>query len=190
MYPHASPPLANAFLSRRPVLVLASITVILLALFSPILAMPAEPAATNVSVVPASFTIQGCETIEIEVWINDVVDLYSADIRLSFDPAILEVVDSDPGMAGVQVANGGFLAEPVSAAANDADNTAGTIIYAATQLNPTPPANGSGPFIVIQFRAKQAGTSAIHITYTQVMVAFPAVLLIPRIGRIKGPDML
>jgi hypothetical protein len=124
--------------------------------------------STTVSVEPATITIEGCETVEVEVWINDVDDLYGAEVKVSFDADMLEVVDSNEFAAGVQVANGGLLTEPVFAAVNDADNTSGEIHYAATQLNPTPPVSGSGAFVVIHFRAKQAGTSPLAITFVRL----------------------
>ena len=125
--------------------------------------------ATTITLQPSTATIQGCETIQVEIWINDVADLYGADVRLSFDPAVLEVVDADADpLNGVQVENGGFLVPPLYTVLNEADNTAGTIKYAATQLNPTPAANGSGVLAIIRFKAKATGSSDLHFTYTKL----------------------
>jgi len=124
--------------------------------------------STTITLQPSSATIQDCETIQIKIWINDVADLYGADVRLSFDPAVLEVVDADPGEPGVQLENGGFLVPQLYVALNAADNTLGTIKYAATQLNPTPPANGSGILAIIRFKAKTVGSADLHFTYTKL----------------------
>lgn len=131
-------------------------------------AVVASPTATTLTLSPASATINGCEVIEVEVWVNAVADLYGAEVQLTFDPAIIEVVDADTILPGIQVENGGFLQEPIFAAINEADNTAGTIHFAATQLYPTAPANGSGALAVIKLRAKSAGTSDLDFTFTRL----------------------
>ena len=41
--------------------------------------------------------------VVVNLYVENVQNLYGADIRISFDPAILEVVDADPSVAGVQV---------------------------------------------------------------------------------------
>ena len=53
--------------------------------------------------------IHGCETIPVEVRVNDVTDLYAVDVKVAFDPSVLEVVDADPAKPGIQVQDGGFL---------------------------------------------------------------------------------
>lgn len=124
--------------------------------------------ATTITLNPSPVTINGCEIVQVQVWINDVSNLYAADVQLSFDPSVLEVVDFDPGTPGViELEPGGFLVPPLWTARNTADNVAGTIWYAATQLYPTPPAEGSGILFVIRFRAKAGATSSpLHFTYT------------------------
>ena len=126
------------------------------------------PAATAFTLAPASATIHGCEIIEVEVRIEDVADLYGAEVRLAFDPAVIEVVDADALSAGIQVLNGGLLQEPIFASENEADNTAGTIHFAATQLYPTAPASGTGALIVIKLRARSEGVSDLEITFTRM----------------------
>ena len=126
-----------------------------------------SPAATTITLYRPNTEIHGCETVNVEVWINDVTDLYGADVRLSFDPAVVEVVDADPNTAGVQIADGDFLGN-IFTAENEVDNSAGTIIYAVTQLNPQLPANGSGILAVISFRAKSVGATDLQFTFTQL----------------------
>lgn len=136
--------------------------------------LPVEPAgaagvaATTITLAPASPVIAGCAAVDVEIWINNVAGLYGADVWLAFDPAVLEVVDADPSTEGVQITDGGFLAQPLFYIARSADNTAGTAHYAATQLNPTPAADGSGALASVKFRAKSAGSSALHFTYSML----------------------
>lgn len=114
---------------------------------------------------PSPVAISGCGTVTVQILINDAVDAYGADVILSFDPAVLEVVDYASGQA---VQNGGFLVPPLFVVRNVADNVAGTVRYAATQLHPTPPASGSGVLAIVRFRAKSAGTSTLTFTQTDL----------------------
>ena len=127
----------------------------------------ARPNAATITLSPSPATIVGCDTAQVQVVINDVVNLYGVDIRLAFDPAALEVVDANSGKAGIQVLSGGFLVTPFILF-DTADNTAGTIRFVATQLNPTPPANGTGALVNILFRAKLSGATPLTFTLTQL----------------------
>ncbi len=131
------------------------------------LARPGSPDATTITFSPDPATVNGCETIEVGVWINDVEGLYGADVRVSFDPAVLEVVDALPA-SGIQVRPGTLLKPPLWTIRNTANNTTGQIIYAATQISPTLPYTGSGLFYTILFRAKSEGTSSLGFTYTKL----------------------
>jgi hypothetical protein len=128
----------------------------------------ALPAAVTVTLSPSSASIVNCETIPVQVWVNGVTGLYGVDVRLSFDPSVLEVVDADPSKSGVQVQNGSFLS-PDFVVSRDADNIAGTVQYIVTQLNPTPAVDGTGVLFTILFRAKAASNSAL--TFTRVDLA-------------------
>jgi hypothetical protein len=127
----------------------------------------ADP-ATTVTISPSPLTIKLGETGTVSIYINNVVNLYGVDIRLSFDPAKLEVVDADPGKAGVQMTPGDFP-QPDFLVRNVADNTAGTITYAVTQMNPTPEKSGSGIAFQFTLRGLSDGTSTLH--FTQVTLA-------------------
>lgn len=94
----------------------------------------------------------------IKIRIENVKDLYGAELHMKFDPSVVEVVDADPTKDGIQLMPGDFP-KPEFVALNRADNKVGTIDYALTQLNPTPPANGSGTVVSILFRGKALGKS-------------------------------
>jgi len=117
---------------------------------------------------PAPATINPGETLIVAVGVNNVSNLYGVDIRLSFDPAKLEVVDADPLRSGIQVTDGNFLTDTF-AVYREADNTAGTIKYVVTQVNPTPERSGSGVLFYVSLRGKSAGTTTLH--FTQVDLA-------------------
>lgn len=124
--------------------------------------------STTITLSPDPAAIQGCEELEVDIMINDVTDLWAADVRLSFDPGVLEVVDQDAGKTGVQIADGPLLNPSWYGFQEHADNTAGTIQYAVTQFNPDLPVSGSGVLATITFRAKSAGSSALTYTYTKL----------------------
>lgn len=113
-----------------------------------------------VQVVPASTTVAVGQTVEILVNIESVSQLYSIELGLLFDANLLEVVDADPGMDGVQIAAGDFFNagyEPFNGVVG------GRVEYVFTQINPSPPADGSGTLVKITFRGKAAGTSALTL---------------------------
>jgi hypothetical protein len=100
--------------------------------------------------------------VKVTLELEEVVDLWGADIQLNFDPDILEVVDADPATPGVQIHRGPFPDPESGLVAKDtADNQQGTVWYAVALKSPAEPLNGDGTLCAITFRAKAAGTSAL-----------------------------
>jgi hypothetical protein len=100
--------------------------------------------------------------VQVALRLDDVRNVYGAEVHLSFDPTLLAVVDADEDKSGVQVSQGtcpmpGFIAR------NGADNQTGTIEYILTQLYPQAPCDG-GKIATIDFQCLSSGTSAITIT--------------------------
>lgn len=127
----------------------------------------ADAAGPAVAVDPAISSVVVGETTDVAVVISDVTSLYSASFHLTFDPAVLEVVDANLSRDGVQVYAGTFPGPsegPGEIVTNAADNAAGAVDYDFTLIQPAPPASGSGVLAVIRFRAKATGTSALSIT--------------------------
>ncbi len=137
----------------------------------PVLGVTAEPAATTVSVDPPTPSVSNCGILDVYIKVSDVSNLYAIDVRLSFDPNVIEIVDFDPASAVVEV-------EPIIDPAlqftagftvrNEVNNFTGTIWYAATQTSPTPAANGTGNIARLRIRAKSTGTSAFNFTYIKL----------------------
>ena len=98
---------------------------------------------------------------EVDLQLDNVADVYGLQVEMNFDPAILEVVDADPGTTGIQIAPGACPA-PDFVVTNDTDNLSGQINYAVTQLNPTVPCDG-GVVAAVQFSCLAEGTSAVEI---------------------------
>ncbi len=126
--------------------------------------------AQSVAVVrpePAQLALELGQTATLEIRLENARDLYGIDVGLAFNPAVLEVLDADPNQAGVQMAPGAFPA-PDLVALNAADNASGTARYVVTQLNPTPPATGSGVVFTVQVRARAAGQTELAIPLVEM----------------------
>ena len=94
------------------------------------LAQPAAADTARLLVSPQAIQVGGAETL-VEVTLDGVSGLYGLDIRLEFDPTLLEVIDADGGKDGVQVSPG-QIPSPDFTVRNEVDNAAGGVWYAAT----------------------------------------------------------
>ncbi len=139
---------------------------ILLSVVALIAGLPLAPvvaAGTMAQLVPATQTIAVGATTTVTFHVADVNDLYGYQAEIAFDPAVLEVVDADAGTTGVQVSLGSWL-EPDFVFRNEADNSAGTITLALSQLAPSAAVSGSGDLATITFRGRTMGVSAVRFT--------------------------
>lgn len=104
----------------------------------------------------------------LAIILEDAQEVYGIEVRATFDPAVVEIVDSDPDREGTQMIPGPFP-QPDFLVRNTADNAAGTLQYVATQVNPTPPVNGAGIVLSIQFLGKTLGKqSAFTIDFVDI----------------------
>ncbi len=111
------------------------------------------------------------QDLVIDIYVQDVTDLYGADVRLSFDRALAQVVDADLTLAGTQIQPLATFLSPDFVIKKEANNDNGTIWYAATQLNPSQPVSGSGPLARVTLRASAVGSFAMPITSAQLSKA-------------------
>lgn len=110
-----------------------------------------------------SFQVSPGESIQVPVSVRNVKDLYALDFTLQFDPALVQVEDSDPLTPGIQSSLGDFL-DPGLLLFNTADNTAGTIRFVMTQYNPSEAKSGEGIILVVNFSGVAQGESPLKIT--------------------------
>ena len=115
----------------------------------------------RIKVNPQSSRLQVGETAQVDVIIEQVSGLYGAEIHLTFDPQVLEVIDADPSQEGIQLEPGTFPV-PDFVVLNAADNQTGAIDYAVTQLPPNQPGQGDGVIASVTFRAKKPAASAVQ----------------------------
>lgn len=172
MTTHVRAPLRTIVVAIALVLLAGAVIAGLSTGTSPVEATSTQVNSTTVAVSPASTTIGCGEDLVIQFRLNDVVDLYGADVRVAYDPSILDVVDANPNSPGVQIAPGTL--PDVSGGngliqVNDVDVGAGAISYAAVLLSPADPQSGDGPIASATFRGKADGTS--QITFTSVLLS-------------------
>ena len=134
----------------------------------------AQPAIVRPDPLLVILPVGGTTTVRL--YVEDVQGLYGADVQLTFDPAILEVVDADPATAGVQIEPLDTFLKPDFLLRRRACNTvgtncpeAGTIWYAATQVNPSEPVDGSGALARITFKRLQPGDAALAVTHHELV---------------------
>ena len=122
---------------------------------------------------PVQASVAVGETVTINLYVQDVVDLYGVDVRLSFDSEVLQVVDAAPATDGVQITPLDTFLKPDFVARKKACNSAdpsdpecaagGLVWYAATQVNPSQPVSGSGPLAALTFRRIKAGDAVLKV---------------------------
>ena len=139
-----------------------TLTFSLVALLVAVLAWDVAASQTVIKLIPQEERIQIHKETTVDLTVEQVSELYGAQILIRFDPTVLEVVDADPAKEGVQV-QPGTLPSPDFIVQNMADNQAGTIDYALTSLPPSKPSNGDGVIAHITFRAKKAAVSQLIV---------------------------
>lgn len=138
-----------------------------------VLLLPSQPVSAQdekalIRTDPAVLEVGKGQVETLQILLVNAQNVYGIDLQARFDPAVVEVVDADPEQDGVQMVPGDFL-RPDFVVRNTADNKAGTLHYAVTQLNPTPPANGEGVILSIQFLGKATGIeTALTILSVQI----------------------
>lgn len=141
----------------------ANVIAVLLLLVALVSALPAAQVAAQTSTVrltPASQAIGVGQSATVTLRAENVDSLYGYQVELSFDAAVLEVVDADAAKTGVQVSLGTFL-KPDFVQQNNADNATGRVTVVISQLAPTTPVSGSGDLLTITFKGKVNGQSTI-----------------------------
>ena len=112
------------------------------------------------------------EEFTLDIYVENVAELYAADVHLRFNNSLLQAVDASPGEEGVQVMPlGVFLASDyVVQNFVTLDAAGGTVFYAATQLftdHPTP-ISGSGPLARMTFVPLTEDIAVLTFTYQKL----------------------
>lgn len=105
---------------------------------------------------PSNLEVGQGQVEALNIVLENAQDAYGIDVRAKFDPSVIEIADADPSKDGIQMIPGDFI-KPDFLVRNTADNQKGTLQYVITQVNPTPPANGTGIVLSILVRGKALG---------------------------------
>ncbi len=111
---------------------------------------------------PATLNLAPGEGGTLAIRVEHVTDLAGAEVNLTFDPALLEVVDADPSAEGAQIAHGDFLS-PDFVVQNAADPAIGTVDYAIACMPLDKAVSGSGVLARISFRGLAEGETLVTI---------------------------
>jgi len=128
----------------------------------------AQGASTLVYLDPSAAQVEAGQTTSVDVVVGDTSNLYGVEVHLVFDPEFVEVVDADPGQAGVQVSLGPFL-DVGFVAVNEVDPGTGRIDFAYSQSPGLSGVSGSGTIATITFRGLQPGVSPL--SFVAVLLA-------------------
>lgn len=141
---------------------LIALVMLLLTAAGQLRAAPAQ--VTVVRCDPEVVTADSGDTVSFTIYVENVVGLYAADVQMSFDPAVAQVIDADSNKGGTQIEMlDEFLALDFTVR-DRADNMAGTIWYANTQVNPSQPVSGSGPLARVTMQSLTHGSFNVPIT--------------------------
>ncbi len=120
------------------------------------------PSPVAIQLSPQTTEVLALETGKTTVQVFDVSSLSMVDLRLTFDPNLVEVVDADPTQDGVQIALGPWASAGGSAVSlNVVDNTRGEIAFTVAFASPDSWASVEEAFVVITWRGKQAGEASL-----------------------------
>lgn len=118
----------------------------------------------NLNLSPATTSVAPSQTFTVNINLTtagtpiDGVDIYS----LRFNPSILQVVDSDAIMTGVQIGAGSLLPNTII---NTVNNSTGVIQFSQSTSGGTN-FTGNGVLATITFRGIVAGVSAVSFDFT------------------------
>jgi hypothetical protein len=98
----------------------------------------------------------------LDIRVESVTQLAGAEANLTFDSALLEVVDDDPSTEGAQIAHGDFLS-PDFVVRNTAGPATGTADYAIACMPLDKAVSGSGVLARVTFRALAEGETLVTI---------------------------
>ncbi len=117
---------------------------------------------TSISLGPETLALAPGDTGSVEIRVENITRLAGAEIHLTFDPTLLEIVDADPETEGAQIAHGDFLS-PDFVVQNVADSSEGMIDYAISCMPLDKAVSGSGVLARVTFHTLGEGETVIEV---------------------------
>jgi outer membrane protein assembly factor BamB len=124
---------------------------------------------TTIYIDPTPVTANVCENFTVALNVKDVADLYCWQVKLSFDPDLLECLGATEGP---------FLPPPTIFPPPIIDNDAGTVYMCCSEEMTPSGQSGSGTLTTITFHCTGIGGSALHLHDT-ILLNSSAVLVVP-----------
>jgi len=122
-----------------------------------------QAADTVVFLSPSSASVPNGAQFTVEIRITGAVNLNTVDLRISFIPSILQVVDVDSSTTGVQIQPGNIFPSD-NPLFNSTNNSTGVINYSIVGFSSGAFA-GDGLVATITFQAVGGGTSPLNFDY-------------------------
>ncbi|MDX1524524.1 MAG: tetratricopeptide repeat protein [Anaerolineae bacterium] len=108
--------------------------------------------------------VQDERILVVNILLEDVIDLYGAEIELSYDPTQLQVRDQNLRLEGIQIVPGPLLAfENRFVATNSVDPQTGVISFVFSTLKPAPPINDPGVLATVIFEIVGSGPFSVEV---------------------------
>lgn len=121
--------------------------------------------STTLDFVPPAATVRVGDTIDLDLHLADVRDLYAGQVEVAYDPAVLEIVDQNLLQPGIQAVPGDFVA-PFTILRNVVDTANNKLLFSFTLSGARPGVNGSGTVMRLTVRGVGAGTSTLGLART------------------------
>lgn len=127
---------------------------------------PALAAAATLKLSPTSGSFDAGGTLEVKVLLDTSGAATSGtDADLTFDPNVLQVVDANNSLTGVQIAAGSLYSQTTY---NLADNSQGKISFSGAMPAQSTGYAGSGTLATITFEAiKESSATAVTLDFTK-----------------------
>ncbi len=119
----------------------------------------------NLRLYPSSVEVEEGKETTVSVWVDEAIGLIASRFTISFDPAIVEVVNIQTGGTDFIFTEAGANVVEIE---NDYNNESGKIVIGVgAQKEGFTGADGSGSLVSILFKAKSIGESDLSLVDTQ-----------------------
>jgi hypothetical protein len=106
----------------------------------------------------------------VNVHLDNVENLYGAEMQLRYDPTQLKVRDDSRRLEGIQISPGPMLAsDDRFVVTNSADPETGLINFVFVLLKPAPPITGEGDLATIVFEIAGDGPYTVEVAKAQLV---------------------
>ena len=156
----------------KKLLPLLSVLLVTLTTFGQLSPVTAQT-GTVVRVSPALVELEAGHSATIEIWVDDVVDLYGFAVEVQYNPAKLSAAST---------VLGDFLEGPGLTPVDTIDNINGILQYEMVQVSPSEAKSGSGVLISFEITLLEA-TSETPLVISHILLTDRNGFEIPSIGQ-------